>query len=143
LRLACATTLSCISMGRRCSMARRDRISMDKQAQILKLAQRGYSVRGIASSLKMCRKAVRKYVEKAALDSRVVFPAEEEHKANVPCIVPDPLKNSPDWLKQLDWKYLVSERQKGVSFKILFKEIPNLEVNYWSFWKHLKFLCEK
>jgi DNA-binding NarL/FixJ family response regulator len=56
-------------MRRRYLMARRDRITMDKQAQILKLVDRGYSVRGIASSLKMCRKAVKKYIERSKLNN--------------------------------------------------------------------------
>jgi hypothetical protein len=70
---------------------------------------------------------LRKYIQRELLS---VFPIE-----------PDVLKNCPEWLKNLDWNYLVAERQKGVSFKILFQEIPNLEVKYWCFWRNLKELC--
>ena len=36
-------------------MARKDRVSMDRHAQIIVLHERGYSLRRIAKSLQMCQ----------------------------------------------------------------------------------------
>ena len=48
-------------------MTRKDMISMDYQVQIYELHQRGHSIRKIAETLKMCRRSVRKYIEKQEL----------------------------------------------------------------------------
>lgn len=121
-------------------MARKDRVSMDRHAQILELHRRGYSIRRIAHTLKMCKKSVRKYIEcpivKPILISQSVDKSEEPLRPEV-----DPnaiILQFPSWLQEKDWKNLVKERAKGVSVKVLYHEVGKAEVSYWNFWNTLK-----
>ena len=121
-------------------MARKDRVSMDRHAQILELHRRGYSTRRIAHTLKMCKKSVRKYIErpivKPVLITQSVDKSEEPLRPEV-----DPnaiILQFPSWLQEMDWKNLVKERAKGVSVKVLYHEVGKAEVSFWSFGSILK-----
>ena len=121
-------------------MARKDRISMDTQAQITVLIQKGHSVRKIAQILKMCRRTIRKYVkrheevEKEKQSQTENVSTNQLHIQNEHEII----QQFPDWLQSLDWKRLLHERKKGVSYKVLYIESDLKEVKYWNFWHAIK-----
>jgi hypothetical protein len=129
-------------------MMRKDKVSMDCQAQIFELEQRGYSVRKIAQALKMCRKTVRKYIKKQGVLS---LKKEELQKIEMSdqdiSIVSQENSSSqsiilqfPEWLQKLDWKTLLSEKKKGVSCKVLYEELNLSDVKYWAFWNNMRLL---
>ena len=121
-------------------MALKERVSMDRHAQILELKKKGYSFRRIAQTLKMCKKSVRKYSER-----QLVTPAKvaiQDNASEIFCTEkPDNssvILQFPTWLQAIDWKTLILERAKGVSVKILYEELGEVGVKYWTFWATLK-----
>ena len=123
-------------------MLRKDRVSMDRQAQILVMHSNGHSLRRIAQALKMCKKSVRKYIRR---QEKKEEKGEEKNTSVLQEDNPDGrevITQFPLWLQELDWRKLVEERNCGVSFKILYNEVHDKQVSYWSFWKSLKQLCE-
>jgi len=126
-------------------MTRKDKVSMDCQAQILELEKRGYSVRRIAETLKMCRRTVRKYIKiKDSLIIKKELHAIDEPNNVVPIASPKTpsqetiIHQFPEWLQNLDWQTLLNEKRKGVPFKILYEELKLKDVKYWAFWNNLK-----
>ena len=122
-------------------MARKDRVSMDRKAQILILHKRGYSMRGIALSLNMCAKSVKKFIqremEKKPTDNQGVTQDTLGPSATKQT---DIITQFPPWLQEMDWQYLLQELEKGVTYKILYKELAEEKVTYWAFWHTLKSL---
>ena len=43
----------------------------------------------------------------------------------------------PSWFQNLDWKYLLNEKRKGVPVLLLYQEIELKDVKYWTFWNNL------
>ena len=126
-------------------MARKDRISMDTQAQIAELIKKGHSVRKIAQILKMCRRTIRKYVKRLEeIEKEKQFQSnqlqDQKHSGDKIQIQNEQeiIRQFPVWLQSLDWKQLLHERQKGVSYKVLYIESDLKEVKYWNFWHALK-----
>jgi transposase len=121
-------------------MARKDRISMDRHAQILELYQRGYSIRRIAQTLHMCKKSVRKYIDrpllKVAVSEDLNSPTDSENPQTSD--QSSVILQFPNWLQELDWQTLLSEKSKGVPIKVLYEEVVNKGVKYWTFWNTLK-----
>ena len=121
-------------------MARKDRVSMDRHAQVLELHARKYSIRRIAQTLKMCKKSVRKYVARPLTKPNVVAQIQPKSETSqAPTIDPNAvILQFPNWLQDMDWETLLKERAKGVSVKILYQEVGKTEVSYWAFWSALK-----
>ncbi len=93
-------------------MARKDRISMDRHAQILELYHRGYSIRRIAQTLKMCKKSVRKYVNRPLTQPNTLSILQSDPQTSLASPV-DPnaiILQFPIWFQNLDWQTLVKER---------------------------------
>ena len=117
-------------------MARKDRVSMDRHAQVLELHRRGYSNRRIAQTLKMCKKSVRKYVDRALAKP---LPSQEKPGASLPPVSSNAaILQFPQWIQDMDWQSLLLEKAKGISVKILYNEVGNAKVSYWAFWNTLK-----
>ena len=113
---------------------------MDRHAQILELKKKGYSFRRIAQTLKMCKKSVRKYAErplvveaKAPSSSEPIIHLSDEIASNNNVISHFPL-----WIQSIDWQTLLLEKAKGVSVKVLYDELGDVGVKYWTFWSTLK-----
>ncbi len=126
-------------------MARKDRTSMDYQAQILELYKRGYSIRKIGIVLKICRKTVRKYVHRFEKQDEIIKQQTKEvfeNKFEIPestfAKEEEIILQFPEWLKKLDWRKILEDKRKGISYSILYKESDVAEVKYWSFWNTLK-----
>ena len=119
-------------------MARKDRVSMDRHAQIIVLHERGYSLRRIAKSLQMCKKSIRKYIDRTLVKTES---AQSEHSLleTPPSVDPKSvIQQFPDWLQDLDWQAIIRERSKGVPVKVLYHEVENKGVTYWTFWSTLR-----
>lgn len=129
-------------------MTRKDKVSMDCQAQVFELHTRGYSVRRIAQALKMCRRTVRKYIknqdvillnkdlqkiESSTIEKNFIVNQEKSYSQEV-------ILKFPEWLQRLDWQRLLTEKKKGVSCKILYQEVNLPDVSYWRFWNNLRLL---
>ena len=111
-------------------MTRKDKVSMDCQAQIFELHTRGYSVRRIAQALKMCRRTVRKYIknqdvillnkdlqkiEGSTLEKDFIVNQEKSHSQEV-------IFKFPEWLQHLDWKRLLNEKRKEFHAKFYIRK---------------------
>jgi transposase len=116
-------------------MKRIGRTSMDRFIQVVKMRQAGHGINKIATSLKMCKKTVRRLLE--TQDGSV---GDESSLAVTANSVKEPL--IPDWLKALDSETLVKEVRKGVSYRVLFEEQKGLSVSYWTFWNTLSRLSK-
>lgn len=112
-------------------MARKDRVSMQMQQQILELHKRGYSVRRIARCLKKSRKTVTKYI---ARDVTSVCPQPQD------TLVVASFGRVDSWRSNVDWPHVMEQRRKGISYKTLFKESAPNGVSYWLFWNTLRAL---
>jgi transposase len=128
-------------------MLEKDRISMDMQAQIIRLYAKGYSVRKIAGALQMCRRTVRRYVSRERDKSTIKAQAKSESSCEsmvkeeaekMESKEHEAINKFPGWLKKLDWRWLINEKRKGVPVTILYKESLVNEVKYWSFYNNLK-----
>jgi hypothetical protein len=121
-------------------MARKDRVSMDRHAQVLELHERGYSSRRIAQTLKMCKKSVGKYIKRPLSKPNLMVQTQNtSDDPQAPTVDPNAIiLQFPNWLQDMDWQTLLKERAKGVSVKILYKEVGNAAVSYWAFWSALK-----
>ena len=106
-------------------MARKDRVSMDRHAQVLELHERGYSSRRIAQTLKMCKKSVRKYIVRPLVKPDLVAQiSDKSEDLRGPVVDPNAIiLQFPNWLQDMDWQTLIKERAKGVPVKILFHEV--------------------
>jgi len=114
-------------------MTRKDRITMAYQEQIFELYERGYSIRRIAESLKMCRKSVKKYVlnfqQKKINETTSLENASSELKVII--------LNFPEWFQKIDYEHFLNEKRKGVPISVLYKEGNFQEITYWNFWSQL------
>lgn len=121
-------------------MARKDRISMDRHAQVLELYAWNYAIRRIAQTLTMCKKSVQKYVNRP-LVSQNVAPQIKDNSEELQATMVNAnsiILRFSIWLQEMDWQTLLKERAKGVSVKILYHEAGRAEVTYWAFWSALK-----
>jgi hypothetical protein len=119
-------------------MKRKDRTSMDKTRQVLKMKNAGYSINSISRSLKMCTKTVCKIIEKDNLSPPILAePAAVIEVLKLGNARPplDLNVELPAWLIGLDWEHLVKERLKGVPFNTLYAECGELPISYWAFWR--------
>lgn len=122
-------------------MARKDRVSMERQAQILVLYRRGYSVRRIAKVLKMCRRSIRKYIDRHSVEEKKplqaeVFPEQKKEEMQV-------IAQLPEWVRELDWRCILQDIRKGITYKILYQEAQLQDVGYWTFWNTFSRLNKK
>lgn len=87
----------------------------------------------------MCKKSVRKYVERPLIKPDLLGKIQGKSDApQAPLLDPNAIiLQFPNWLQDLDWKTLLKERAKGVSVKILYHEVGKAEVSYWAFWSTL------
>jgi hypothetical protein len=53
------------------------------------------------------------------------------------------MEQFPKWLKDLEWKKILQDRKKGVSYKVLYCEAELVDVKYWNFWHTIKRLEER
>ncbi|MFQ5684915.1 MAG: IS21 family transposase [Candidatus Binatia bacterium] len=92
----------------------KERTSVRMQAQIRKMSEQGYSLRGIARALRVSRRTIRRILG--------VLPREEST---------DPT----GWIEAVDWDYVRKEVYgKGTTIKQIHREVAP-EVTYLSFWR--------
>ncbi len=92
----------------------KERTSVRMQAQIRKMSEQGYSLRGIARALRISRKTVRRILG--------VSPREEST---------DPA----EWIEAVDWDYVRKEVYgKGTTIKQIHRDVAP-EVSYLNFWR--------
>ena len=121
-------------------MARKDRVSMDRHAQIIELQTRGYSLRRIAKSLHMCKKSVRKYTDRPLQRPASLAASQDPAKPESRPLVDGNtiILQFPNWIQELDWQTLVNEKSKGVPIKVLYEEVEKKGIKYWTFWDTLR-----
>ena len=118
----------------------KDRKSIAMQNQIWELRKRGVPIRKISESLRISRKTVRKYIARKEQPST----HQDEGPQRGPQPEVDPLleliAQAPLWLQALDWRFILSEKAKGVPSMVLWKEAreQGCPVQYWSFHHSMK-----
>ena len=120
-------------------MKHKGRISMDRLRQVLEMKKAGYSINGISRALKMCTKTICRLLDQPVssdLSLQTDLSALEAQTA--PSLTPQ----MPPWLNELDWRFIVQERLKGVPFRTLYAESAGIPVKYWTFWKAVSRLIE-
>ena len=90
----------------------RERTSRPMKEQIKTLYERGYSLRSISKSLKVCRKTIRKYL----------FPDEK------------PLKTTHDDDLSVDWEAIEEQYARGATLLQLYRTYAS-ESTYLKFWR--------
>jgi transposase len=99
------------------------RTSRPMQDQVLKLFLDGHKIRKIQRSTGLSRNTVRAIIR--AADTAASSVTEENPK-------------TPTWVTEIDWERLKQEHSRGVTLKILHREVASAHVTYKMFWHEFR-----
>ena len=112
---------------------------MHRLRQVPEMKKAGYSINGISRALKMCTQTMVRLLDApVSHDPSLETDSSALEAQTAPALTPQ----MPPWLNQLDWKFIVQERLKGVPFRTLYTECAGIPVTYWTFWKAASRLIE-